>query len=48
MKSNKLAILALVGGLSYAEAMKLDLPPYWDDEYGNTWRYTDERRYVTE
>jgi hypothetical protein len=28
--------------------MKLNLPPYWDSEYLDTWRYTNERRYVNE
>lgn len=48
MKFTSISSLALVGGLSYAEAMKVNLPPYWDPEYANTWRYTEERRYVNE
>jgi len=35
-----LTILVLLNVVSYSEATKLELPPYWEPEYGDTWRWT--------
>ena len=52
MKQNRIAILALLGAISVSKAIKLapsELPTmYSDPEYANTWRWTEDHRYVNE
>merc|ERR1712227_767797 len=50
MRQNPFIIMALLGAIDVSYSMKLapdklqDM--YTDPEYANTWRYTDEPRYV--
>lgn len=45
-------ILALLGAVSYAEAIKIpfkELPKMYNDpEYADTWRYTKDDRFINE
>ena len=46
------AVLALIGAISVTKAIKLAPSElqgmYTDSEYADTWRYTNEPRYVNE
>ena len=46
MKNSNLVVGIFIGSISLSQAIKIGLPPYWDGEYSNTWKYTDRERLV--
>ena len=52
MKQNSIVISVLLGTLSLSQALEQKstnerLPPYWDGEYSQTWKYSDPYFRVT-